>query len=187
MVIRKAKTSDLASHEQIYERIHDAEGSGAQTIGWIRGVYPTRATALDALKRDDLFVLEGEGSILGAAIINQLQVDVYYGAPWEIAAEDSEVCVLHTLVIDPAVSGRGYGRRFVRFYEEYAAQHGIYELRMDTNARNTAARAIYKKLGYREVGIVPTVFNGIPDVQLVLLEKHLTPPDGHTENQGDRK
>ena len=42
-----------------------------------------------------------------------------------------------------------------------------------SNARNVAARGLYKKLGYKEIGIVPTEFNGIPDVQLVLLEKHL--------------
>ena len=35
------------------------------------------------------------------------------------------------------------------------------------------ARAMYKKHGYTEIGIVPTVFNGIEDVQLVLLEKYL--------------
>lgn len=39
--------------------------------------------------------------------------------------------------------------------------------------RNAVARGLYKKLGYKEIGIVPTEFNGIPDVQLVLLEKHL--------------
>ena len=44
---------------------------------------------------------------------------------------------------------------------------------MDTNAVNTAARTLYKKLGYTEVGIVPCVFNGIPDVKLVCLEKLL--------------
>ena len=44
---------------------------------------------------------------------------------------------------------------------------------MDTNERNSAARAMYRGLGYREIGVVPTVFNGIPDVRLVLLEKHL--------------
>ena len=44
---------------------------------------------------------------------------------------------------------------------------------MDTNALNLPARRLYKHLGYREVGIVPTTFNGIPGVQLVLLEKHL--------------
>ena len=37
----------------------------------------------------------------------------------------------------------------------------------------TVARAMYKKHGYDEIGIVPTVFNGIPGINLVLLEKHL--------------
>ena len=32
---------------------------------------------------------------------------------------------------------------------------------------------MYKKLGYKEIGIVPTVFNGIPDVMLVMLEKSI--------------
>ena len=44
---------------------------------------------------------------------------------------------------------------------------------MDTNAINAAARAMYAKLGYREADIVPCVFNGIPNVNLVLLEKKL--------------
>ena len=80
---------------------------------------------------------------------------------------------LHTLVVSPSASGKGYGKKFVKFYEDYVLSHGCPELRMDTNARNAAARGLYKKLGYKEIGIVPTVFNGIPDVQLVLLEKHL--------------
>ena len=42
---------------------------------------------------------------------------------------------------------------------------------MDTNQKNTAARALYKKLGYREVDIRLCGFNGIPGVNLVLLEK----------------
>ena len=41
------------------------------------------------------------------------------------------------------------------------------------NARNAVARAMYKKHGYTKIGIVLTVFNGIEDVQLVLLEKYL--------------
>ena len=44
---------------------------------------------------------------------------------------------------------------------------------MDTNERNLAARALYHKLGYTEVDILPTVFNGISGVNLVLLEKYL--------------
>ena len=43
----------------------------------------------------------------------------------------------------------------------------------NNNEKNSAARALYKKLGYTEAGIVPTVFNGIPGVNLVCLEKTL--------------
>ena len=111
-----------------------------------------------------------DNKIYGAAVINQIQVDVYDNAPWQY---DGEVCVLHTLVISPRAQRKGYGRRFVNFYEEYALDHGWYELRIDTNAKNTRARDMYARLGYREIAIVPTVFNGIPDVDLVLLEKNL--------------
>ena len=120
-----------------------------------------------------MFVLEDAGEILGAARINKAQVDSYAEGAWEFSARDEEVCVLHTLVVSPSTSGKGYGKKFVKFYEDYALSHGCPELRMDTNARNVAARGLYKKLGYKEIGIVPTEFNGIPDVQLVLLEKHL--------------
>ena len=68
---------------------------------------------------------------------------------------------------------RGYGKRFVNFYEEFARQKGCRFLRMDTNQINTVARKLYNKLGYKEVGIVPCKFNGIEDVQLVCLEKKL--------------
>ena len=59
------------------------------------------------------------------------------------------------------------------FYEQYALSHNCHYLRMDTNAINQRARTLYKKLGYQEVGIVPTAFNGIENVQLVLLEKRI--------------
>ena len=170
--IRKAVAADILAVARIYDEIHSAEEAGGQTIGWIRGVYPTAATAEAALARDDLFVLEADG-VVGAGIINQIQVDCYAGAPWEYDAPEDEVCVLHTLVIAPSAGGRGFGGKFVRFYEDYAREHGCAELRMDTNARNARARAMYAGLGYREIGIVPTVFNGIPNVDLVLLEKHL--------------
>ena len=171
--IRRAMIFDLPGVEKVYGEIHDAEESGIITTGWLRGVYPTRDTAEAALQRGDLFVMEDANKICGAALINQIQVDVYADAPWEFDTPADQVCVLHTLVISPKRRGRGLGSQFVRFYEEYALEHDWPELRIDTNARNARARAMYAKLGYKEIDIVPTVFNGIPGVDLVLLEKHL--------------
>ena len=170
MNIRRAKLFDLPGVAGVYEETHAAEEAGKITTGWVRGVYPVRETAEAALQRGDLFVLEEDNKIYGAAVINQIQVDVYESAPWQY---DGEVCVLHTLVISPRTQGKGYGRRFVNFYEEYALDHSLYELRIDTNAKNTRARDMYACLGYREIAVVPTVFNGIPGVDLVLLEKNL--------------
>lgn len=171
MPIRKALPADIPAVAAIYEAIHTAEEAGLATIGWVRGVYPTEQTASAALARDDLFVLVDGGRIAGAAIINQSQCDGYETAQWQYPADDSEIMVLHTLVIDPAAAHRGYGRAFVGFYEEYARAQGCRYLRMDTNVKNARARAMYQKLGYQEIGIIPTTFNGIEGVNLVLLEK----------------
>ena len=64
-LIRKATGNDLSAIETIYNKIHDAEAAGLQTTGWIRGVYPVRQTAEAALQRDDLYVLEENGQVLG--------------------------------------------------------------------------------------------------------------------------
>ena len=173
MNIRKALPADIPAVAAIYEEIHTAEEAGLATIGWARGVYPTEATALTALARGDLFVQEDKGEIVGTAIINQIQVDVYAGAAWRYPTADDDIMVLHTLTIAPHAARRGYGRAFVAFYEEYARECGCRYLRMDTNERNVRARAIYKALGYEEIGIAPTIFNGIAGVNLVLLEKKL--------------
>lgn len=171
IIVRKAVHADLDAVETIYNELHQAEENNQITVGWKRGIYPVRSTAEEALKRDDLFVLEYNGNISGAGMINNIQVDVYHKAPWEYDAKDDQICVLHTLVISPKISGKGLGTRFVRFYEEYAKEQGCSELRLDTNERNKAARAMYAKLGYKEISIAPTTFNGIPGVNLVLMEK----------------
>ena len=173
VTIRRAREKDLTAVERIYDGIHTEEEAGRACIGWERGIYPTRRTAEDALSRDDLFVEEAEGCIVGTAIINRVQVDVYAEVNWLYPASDEQVMVLHTLVIDPAEKGKGLGREFVAFYESYAAQRGCTCLRMDTNAKNESARRLYKHLGYREAGTVPCVFNGLAGVNLVMLEKKL--------------
>lgn len=171
--IRKALSSDIDIINDIYNRIHTEQENGRVYIGWIRGIYPTRTTAEKALLRDDLFVEESDGKIVGAAIINQTQLDTYRESDWQYVLPDEQVMVLHTLVIDPYSNGKGFGKRFVEYYERYAAEHGCSALRIDTNELNTNARSFYKKLGYHEVGILPCTFNGIPDIGLVLLEKKL--------------
>lgn len=172
-MIRKAMEEDVPAVGKIYERILAQEEAGLCTTGWLPGVYPVEATAHAAWEKGELFVWEENGALIAAAILNQTQPDSYAQGDWRFPALPEKVMVLHTLVVDPEEKGRGIGRRFVAFYERYAEEQGCAALRMDTNARNQRARTLYRSLGYREAGIVPCVFNGIPNVGLVLLEKGL--------------
>lgn len=172
-MFRKADMNDLDRISEIYDEIHTEEEVGRTTIGWIRNVYPTTQTAEDSIKAGDMFVEEVDGQIVASAKINQEQVDVYAKVKWNYETKDNQVMVLHTLVVSPKASGQGYGPKFVKFYEEYALEHGCNYLRIDTNQRNARARAMYKKLGYTEVDIVPCMFNGIPWVGLVCMEKKI--------------
>lgn len=168
---RKATEQDVEKIAEIYSDIHTCEEEGKTVIGWIRDVYPTKNTALSALKRNDLYVGEDDGEIVGAAVINKIQVEEYKYGEWQYDVEDDKVMVLHTLVISPKVSGKGYGKEFVGFYERIAISEKSPYLRIDTNEKNQRARLLYKKLGFSEVGIVPCDFNGIKNVKMVLLEK----------------
>ena len=170
---RKATEQDVEKIAEIYSDIHTCEEEGKTVIGWIRDVYPTKATALSALERDDLYVGEDNGEIVGAAVINKIQVDEYKYGRWEYDVADEKVTVLHTLVISPKKSGKGYGKEFVGFYEDVAQLNNSPYLRIDTNERNQRAREMYKKLGFSEVEIVPCDFNGIENVKMVLLEKKI--------------
>lgn len=173
-VIRKGAAADIPQIAAIYDRIHTREEAGQSAVGWVRDIYPTRATAQAALDAGELFVLEHGGAVAAAARINQIQVPEYANARWQHPQAPAEqVMVLHTLVVDPLQGGRGLGTAFVRFYEEYARENGCPYLRMDTNEKNRSARALYARLGYQEAGIVDCCFNGIAGVKLVCLEKTL--------------
>ena len=167
--IRKAKTEDINYIEKIYNDILDMPNK----TGWVKGVYPTKETAQKALEDGELFVMESDGQIAAAAKINKKQEKEYALVNWQFEAADNEVMVLHTLVVSPSVKGKGCGTQFVDFYENYARENGCKVLRMYTNVNNSAARALYKKLGFIESGVVGCVFNGIDGINLVCMEKKL--------------
>ena len=132
--VRKGTREDVPEIVEIYGRILTNEELGQASVGWIRGVYPTEDTALEALEAGELFVMEEEGALVAAARINRVQVPEYSQISWtQPDAPAERIMVLHTLVVDPRYKGRGYGAAFVDFYERYALEQGCPYLRRDTN------------------------------------------------------
>lgn len=174
-MFRKAVLNDLDRIVEIYDELHTEQENqnSSASIGWKRGVYPTKSTAKNAIEVGEMFVEEDNGVIVASSRINHVQLDEYADVNWKHSAPDSEIMVLHTLAVSPRVKRNGYGTKFMKFYEQYSLENGCRYLRIDTWEKNHIARALYKKLGYNEVGIVVSEFNGIGNFRLVCLEKKL--------------
>lgn len=172
-MIRRAEASDLPAVAAIYEAIHDREEAGLTATGWRRGVYPTVDTARAAVAAGELYVLVQGDRVVASGRINREQMPAYAQVDWRYPAPDDRVLVLHTLTVDPACQGRGCARAFLAFYEAMARSLNCAALRIDTNAKNAAARAMYARHGFIESGVIPCEFNGIPGVDLVCMEKAL--------------
>ena len=172
-MFRKAQEADLDKIAQIYSEIHDYEEANGPFTNWRRDLYPTRETAAQAIADGFMYVGEDEGEMFGASLLNNNQLDEYAKIPWEYPAENDEVGVIHTLVIRPSMSGRGYARKFVAWLEEEAARQGCKVMRLDTPMTNTPAKIMYPKLGYREAGVEFFNFLGQIEEDLVCYEKKL--------------
>lgn len=173
-MIRKAFPADLDGIEDIYDSIlRKEEKSGQSYTNWKRGLYPTRATAQAAGKAGTLYVDIQGGDVAAAANLNHVQPPEYAKIPWSIPAKESQVLVIHTLVVHSVIAKRGLGRKFVHYAEGLAAGLGCKVIRLDTYEGNAPALRFYEKLGYRRAGSTEFHFEGFIDEVLVCFEKEI--------------
>lgn len=170
-MIRKAIPADLPAIAAIYDAIHDLEARGDIVVGWQRDVYPTADTAREAVDLGEMYVLEDRGDVVASGRINARQMPAYAQVKWRCAAPDDKVLVLHTLTVDPSRQGRGFARQFLRFYEDLARQRGCAALRIDTNARNAAARAMYQGTATSNAALFPAPSTAFPGSASCVLRK----------------
>ena len=86
-------------------------------------------------------------------------------------AEKSAHLVL--LAVEPAWRRRGVGRELLDWVERMAALGGIEEIRLEVRRANEAARAFYRRFGYREGGVLPGYYQRREDA--VTMSRRLGP------------
>ena len=71
--IRKGTMADVPAVAAVYDALLQYEGEHGTATGWQAGVYPTAAVAEGAAVQGTLFVLEEDGAVGAAMILNQVQ------------------------------------------------------------------------------------------------------------------
>ena len=98
--------------------------------------------------REACWIAERNGANIGCVFLVQARDEATH-EPIEGVAQ------LRMLLVEPSARGLGLGARLVAECERFARQHGYCKLVLWTNSLLLAARAIYRKAGYRLVKSEP--------------------------------
>jgi ribosomal protein S18 acetylase RimI-like enzyme len=85
-----------------------------------------------------LLVAIGDGALLGSALV--------------FTRSDSTAARLYSIAIAKAARGQGLGSKLLHRAEQQARAHGLASMRLEVAAGNSAAIALYRKLGYAVFG-----------------------------------
>jgi len=129
--IRRATFDDLADIRQL---VVDAYTKYIERIG--RPPAPMTADYAAALEHSRVWVLEGDGTIVGT-LVTETRTDHL---------------LLETIAVAPGAQGSGYGRLLLERAERDAAEFGLTEVRLYTNEAMTENLTFYPRHGYRETG-----------------------------------
>ncbi|GEM_PF-148486 len=157
--IEKGTLYNIDELEKLYDDLNDYLEATVNYPGWIKGIYPVRETAVEAIKEDSLYVIKKKNQIAGSIILNHTPEAAYDQAKWGIDVDYSCILVVRTLVVHPDFLKQGIASQLMSFAKEYALTHHIKAIRLDVSINNTAAIRLYEKQGYKYIDTVDLGLN----------------------------
>jgi len=114
--------------------------------------YPNSEMYKNCIEDEELFLFTVDGSIVGAVVLDEFQMEDWSALKWEY--EQGPHLVIHALAIDPESQGKGYGQKALELCEAYAIRQSYANMRLDAFSENIAALKLYEKNNYHKVGKV---------------------------------
>ncbi|ARV09793.1 GNAT family N-acetyltransferase [Winogradskyella sp. PC-19] len=147
-MIRKARLTDIDTLMQVTK----ACAKHMISIGiyqWNEH-YPNKTAFLNDVKRNELYVLEFENSVIGSVVLSDLMDEEYMPINW--LTENDKNLYIHRLAIDPKHQGNGYAQKLMDFAEQFAIDNNYRSIRLDTFSQNKRNQKFYELRGYKRLG-----------------------------------
>lgn len=174
MRIRPADTRDLDAVAQSYRDLlmHEMEQTGYSN--WKFGVFPTMEISHRAHNRQELYVAETRGRLIGSMILTEIQPKEYDNISWSTTSSDQKILVLQVLCVRPQFSGQGCGKSLLRYAREMAREMGYSAIRCNMWEGNDPAIHVFRQMNFTVAGSGPFRPEGLPEEQDLFLEWDLT-------------
>ncbi len=130
ILVRSARNEDAAELELCFLRAY------APFLKTLPDLPPVTEGLAEEIAAHDVFVIEADGRLLGGLILYVSE----------------EAARIANLAVDPEHAGQGYGRRLLATAEQQCLMLGRSEIELTTHAAMDDAQALYRHLGWNEVG-----------------------------------
>lgn len=168
MLIRRAQPGDVPEVLALVRAVVPLMRA-AGNLQW-DDAYPNAAVFGRDVELGQLWLAEVDSELAGVAALTAEQEPEYGHVGWD-PAEPS--IVVHRLAVDPRFRGRGVAVALLLHAEEVARENGMGVVRLDTNALNPAAQALFLRLGYSFAGEITLAFR--PGMRVLCYEKRFGP------------
>ena len=108
-------------------------------------------------------------------VVREDGVAIAYAGVWFVLNEGH----ITNIAVRPDRRGMGYGEMVTRGMIQLAADSGMTWMTLEVRRSNRAARSLYEKLGFKEIGCRKRYYENTEDAILMALEE---PPEGNPEN-----
>lgn len=148
--MRLATSADFAAVRAFYNQLIDDMAERPFHPMWDKEGHPSDQYLLAAIGADELWVAEGEGTIVAAVIVNGKVNDGYNEVPWQIQAGEGEFVCVHAFGVSMRLQGKGIGKAMMYSIMDNARAAGKKAIRLDLIDFNRPTGKVYEKLGFRK-------------------------------------
>lgn len=149
LIMRLARINDLDQIMSIIEQtkaIMQAENNDQ----WDND-YPNEQIFRQDIAEGNLYVAEFGNEVGGFICLNDAEEAAYRGLAW---SNDTRSLVVHRMAIRPDLRQQGLAGKLLDFAEQIARGRQLSYLRADTYAINEKMQGLFKKKGFRFVGVL---------------------------------
>ena len=100
-------------------------------------------------REGEVYKIIQDGYLLGVFVI---QWDDTF---WHPMKKDGLACWIHTMGLDPSLTGKGIGKKILSFVEDAAKRAGKKYVRLDCNGANERLCRFYESNGFKNAGSKP--------------------------------
>lgn len=111
--------------------------------------YPSESAFLNDLERNELYVKESNGQVIGNIVISTLMDEEYVPIQW--LTPNGNSTYIHRLGIHPSYQGKGFAQELMDYAEAYSKSNGFNSVRLDTFSQNKRNQRFYEQRGYQKL------------------------------------